>query len=96
MAQWQRTLYMADVWDSCDIPLVAREATKRLEALAPFSDEDVEFEKQDLIDELRSLAEDPLADNHDFDEVWARVYDWADTPLDNEWNGKKVCWVKTQ
>jgi hypothetical protein len=86
---------MKDVWDSGDIPLVARTAADRLEVLAPFGGNYLDDEKLDLVDELRALAEDEGATTSDFDNVWGRVYDWADTPLDSSFGGKKVCWVAT-
>jgi hypothetical protein len=95
MAKWQRTLDIRDVWDSGDIPLVANIAADRLAHLARFDDENLEDEKQNLADELRDLSEDPKATANDFDDVWSRVYDWADRSLDSQWNGRKVCWIKT-
>lgn len=97
MAQWQRTLNVTDVWESEDIPLIARTAADRLEKLLPFTEEFyfIENKRLELVDELRALAEDPEADARDFDYIWQEVYDWADTPLDEKWNGKKVCWIKT-
>jgi hypothetical protein len=97
MAQWQRTLDVKDVWESEDIHLIAQTAADRLQALTPLTDEFywLEDKRLELIDELRALAEDENADTRDFDYVWNDLYDWADTPLDENWNGKKVCWVKT-
>ena len=94
MADWQRRLDMKDVWESGDIPLIARTAADRLEALAPFGSY-LDDEKLDLVDELRGLADDSEATIGDFNNVWDRVYDWADTPLDSRFNGKKVCWIAT-
>lgn len=30
-----------------------------------------------------------------FDSAMYDLYEWADTALDENWNGKKMCWVKT-
>lgn len=96
MSQWQRTLKMTDVWNSEDIPLIARTAAQKLKSLPPFVGfPEVEEEKLDLIEELESLAEDPETTAEDFDDVWSRVYDWGDGQLDSWWNGKKVCWIQT-
>lgn len=96
MANWQRTLDIKDVWDSEDIPLIARTAADRLEALKPLLGHPYLEEKRlELVEELRDLADGSDANAFDFDYVWAGVYDWADTSLDGKWNGKKVCWVKT-
>lgn len=96
MANWQRTLKMRDVWDSEDIRLIARTAADRLENLTPFeSGSDVEETRLDLVADLRGLANDPGTTTRDFDSAWAGVYDWGDTSLDTNWNGKKVCWIQT-
>jgi hypothetical protein len=96
MANWQRTLDVSDVWDDGDIPTIAKLAADRLEKIDPFPEgSDEEETRLDLIEELREVADDPEASPRDFDYVWEHVYDWADTSLDGNWNGKKVCWIKT-
>jgi len=100
MAQWQRKLKLKDVWNDVDdgkmtVQELAGIVANRLEKLKDFGDEDVDFEKQDIVDEFKGLSEDPGADLNDFNNVMCSLYDWADIPLDNEWPGKKVCWVET-
>ena len=95
MAQWRRKLKLKDVWngigDGKMTPQkLASVVANRLKKLKDFGDEDIDFEKQDIVDEFEGLSEDPEADFDDFDNVMYSLYNWADTPLDNEWPGKKV------
>jgi hypothetical protein len=95
MANWQRTLRIGDI--SGDAPLAekARGIADALEALKPFpaKHEEVNEQREDLVNEFRSLANDPAIDEELFDELMEQLYDWADTPLDANWPPKKVCWI---
>ncbi len=95
MTQWQRRLPLKDVWDSKDVPLIANTIAERLKALADFGDSGLDEQKVELAEEFAHLASDPLADADEFDDLMEQLYDWADTKLDDNWNGKKVCWVAT-
>lgn len=101
MADWQRTLHIEEEWneakdDKIDIWTLAKTVADKLRKLAPFPGfDDINDERDSIADELEGFAEDPDGDKDDFDCIMTRLYDWADTPLDSNWNGKKVCWVKT-
>lgn len=98
MAQWQRTLVICDVWDRPNGETIAQLAAiiaDRIRELKPFGLPDLDAEREDVAAEFQDVAEDPCATSGDFDEAMERLYDWADTPLDAAWNGKKACWVKT-
>lgn len=98
MANWQRTLDVKDVWDSGDNRLIVRTAASRLKNLVPFPESlwpTIEARRLELVEELEDLSDDPETTTRDFDYVWSDLYDWADTSLDDKWNGMKVCWVKT-
>ncbi|MFL6709257.1 MAG: hypothetical protein ACJ8HI_13725 [Massilia sp.] len=96
MADWQRTLPLKDVWPSRDPRIIAAVIAERLSKLAPLAVDHVDEERDEIVDEFQSIAADPNASTEDFDDVLCRLYDWADTPLDDDkWNGKKVCWVQT-
>ena len=96
MANWQRKLALKDVWESEDVHLVAKMIAKRLREMKPFGDDyDLDDEKDELADEFEGLSEDKSADTNDFDNVMSSLYDWADTPLDDNWPPKKACWVET-
>ena len=98
-AQWVTTLHLSQEWKQADddeitVHQLAKAAAKKLKLLdmSKMSDR-VRDERDELVDELEGLADDEDADKDDFDNVWSRVYDWADTPLDDKFNGKKVCWI---
>ena len=100
MANWQRHLNVADVWASDNVKLVARIAAERLAAMQPFDDYPfIEDERLAIVKALNEVAEASNPSVEWFDDVWRRLYDWADTSFDrdyNDINAKKVCWVSTQ
>lgn len=100
MAQWQRTIRLQPTWDKAksheiSIQELAAVISKKLKALRPFNDDYIDSERDNLVDEFEGLAEDESADREDFDDIMCRLYDWGDMKLDNDWNGKKVCWIDT-
>jgi hypothetical protein len=100
MADWQRTLDLADLWQAeangeMTTSEVAAKLAERLKALKPFGVESVDSERDDLVEEFTSMGEDPETDSDDFNYVMDQLYDWADTSLDGRVGGKKVCWIKT-
>ena len=99
MANWQRTLDLMPEWNMAknnemSTQSLALVVADRLSCLRPLGG-NIEQERLDIIGEFVDLSKDDSADNDDFDLIFERLYDWADTPLDTNWNGKKVCWVKT-
>lgn len=106
MADWQRELDLTDLWKKEEageitVQEIAKELAKRLEALAPFGfkNEGLDHEKENLVGEFEDIANDPSADQSDFNYLMDVLYDWADTPLVGAFSGKrsnkKACWVKT-
>jgi hypothetical protein len=95
VAQWQRTLNIKDVWDTHDIPLIARTISDRLGLLPPLGDAYIDERRDELREEFADMARDPSINTEEFDAVMRELYDWSDTALDDKWNGRKVCWVKT-
>ena len=93
MTDWQRKIQLGDVWESGDVQLIAKTTADRLETLQPLTFPVLEKRKKVLIKRLRRLENSPAATPKDFDVVWEQLYDWADAPLDERWNGKKVCWI---
>lgn len=57
----------------------------------------------DMADELENeilpmfedLRDTKSEDVEDFDGALYYLYEWADASLDNQWGGKKMCWVST-
>lgn len=95
MANWQRTLNLKDVWDTKEVLLIAKTISDRLRGLRPLDNEHIDYQRQELVEQFADLADDTSSDRGDFDNLMSDLYDWADTPLDREWNGKKVCWIAT-
>lgn len=95
MANWQRTLPLKDIWPTRDPHQIAAAIADRLPKLRPLGDAHLDQTRDHLAEEFKSIAGDPSADAEDFDGAMAQLYDWADTKLDANWNGKKVCWVQT-
>lgn len=100
MANWQSKLDIRDVWNQAQdneisVQELAGTMADRLVDIKPCKDEELIDERDEIIDELRCLAEEETASKDEFDYIMASLYDWADTPLDNEFAGKKACWIWT-
>lgn len=98
MAKWQRKIYLQPHWHQASeheisIQELAGVVAKKLRGIVPFKVEDIESKRLDLVAEFEWLAKSPDSDREDFDFWMEELYDWGDTRLDNEWNGKKVCWI---
>ena len=95
MANWQRTLNLKDIWPTNDPQRIASAIAERLLRLEPFSDPSLNRMRDEFAFEFGSMANDSNVDTDDFDDAMERLYDWADTRLDDVWDGKRVCWVQT-
>lgn len=95
MANWQRELNIKEVWQREPPPYeIAAAIATGLKAMQPLPSKSVESTRKELIEAFEWLAEDKCQDVAEFDFNMRQLYDWADTPLDASWNGKKVCWVR--
>lgn len=99
MAQWQRTLDISEPFQAAktgniSVQNLAGKVSSSLRELQPF-DGPLDDEKTEVIEEFARLAKLPQPSVEQFDDVMETLYDWADTPLDTHWNGRKACWVKT-
>lgn len=99
MANWQRELNIKESWllakeGTIVIQALAGEIAKKLKTMKPLNNEVIDHERLEIADEFLAISEDSEADTEAFDYTMERLYDWADTPLDERWNGKKACWVK--
>ena len=102
MAQWLRTLNLVDVWQLASEREItpqhlSKVVAERLSALKKFGDEAIDWQTENLVEEFQSFAEEDVdsVSFDDFDYILQGLYDWADSSFDGEWNGMKVCWVKT-
>ena len=99
MANWQRRLKIKkefEQYNDNEITLsqFAKAVSDKLLALEPLPGV-IDLERLRLAEEFKAFSEETDPEEGDFDELAEQLYDWADTPLDDHWNGKKVCWVET-
>ena len=101
MAKWQKSLKIADEWKAAQEKTISTQelATRisvKLGAMVPIKDdEDLEEQRLELVANFKSFGEDPEGSVDEFDSIMSELYDWADTPLDDQFGGKKLCWVAT-
>ncbi len=100
MADWQRKLEIADLHNgyragTVSVSDLASGVADRLAKLSAFNNEDLDTERDEIVEEFRCLSKENDPNIDDYDEVLERLYNWADTPLSNDWNPQKVCWVAT-
>lgn len=94
MSRWQRTINLADVWETENVQLIAKTISERLKSIQSLGVEYIDRERLSLAEEFADIAQDQSAGTDDFDNVMQCLYDWADQPLDDTvLNGKKVCWI---
>lgn len=98
MAKWQRSLKLNPEWEQCQSGEISRQElaasiARKLKAMRPLPPSDYDAEREELADVFEDMAEDGDLSEDEFNGVMHDLYDWGDTPLDDNWNGKKVCWV---
>ena len=102
MANWQRRVRLNPEWDKArdgeiTYQQLAVVIAKRLRALRPFKAEfdNLNEELAEIADEFEWLGTNAGTAAKDTDGVMHSLYDWGDQRLDDNWNGKKVCWIDT-
>jgi hypothetical protein len=102
MADWKRKLNLLPEWDMAKEGKIttaelATSVADKIRNLEPFPEEHRSLnEELELIEfDFREAGKDPDLDVDDFDSLMDTLYDWADTPLDDKWNGAKACWIMT-
>ena len=102
MANWQFHLNLHDKWDTDDVHEISVDACEKIEALL----KEIRLRQHPIYQELAAVLEDILCDfeivrddlgasEDDLNNVLESLYDWGDTPLDNQLGGKKMCWIDT-
>ena len=99
MANWLRTLDVADAWDAVGddetkIVDLCKVVVSKLNALDPFADTDIEDEKVELVHQFEEMIDTDCQDFNDFNYTWECLYDWADQTYFFNGERGKVCWVK--
>lgn len=104
MAKWQFTLDFKPFWKKTSPHIAAGLIAIDIKALLPkirerkaeiYQDMAAELEDEilPLFEELAEHEEDD--DVELFDSAMYALYEWADTSLDNQFGGRKMCWVST-
>jgi hypothetical protein len=112
MADWQTKLILTDIWDkssneTAETGMVpdwfVTELIKRLETLLEEIKKNTDIkirsmaeDLEEIIIEITCMKSPEGIDKDDFKAVWDNLYDWADTPLDRNFGGKKMCWIATR
>lgn len=102
MANWQRTVRLNPEWDQAKdgeitCQQLAKSISAKLRMIQPFKSEleEVTDSLAEIIDHFDALAEDGSAGIREIDCAMQELYDWGDMRIDDNWNGKKVCWIDT-
>jgi oligoendopeptidase F len=95
MSQWQSRLDLKDLWKKRDegsisIKELAQEVAKRIRKNKFYK------KYEEVLEEIAIAFEDCEEDVEEFDNILNDLYDWADIPLDNNFGGKKICWISTR
>lgn len=98
MPDWQNTLTLEKFRSALEgsVPPygAAREIAELLPNMKRGLTPSLVDERDEIADAFKSFADDASGDHEDFNTIMERLYKWADTRLDDEWNGKKVCWIQ--
>lgn len=95
MSKWQRQLSLKDVWPTRDVALIAKTIADRLGRIEPLGEPHIDWQREDLAEQFADIATDSSPDIEEFNCLMSDLYDWADTKIDGQWNGKAVCWIAT-
>lgn len=101
MANWKRKLDISVEWQKADkdeitVQELAQVIANKLTDLPDFPDEEeINLEKEDIIEAFIDLSEDKNATTDSFDSLMEELYNWGDNNLDDNWPPTKVCWIGT-
>jgi hypothetical protein len=106
MADWQRKIYLNPEWEQAktgDITLqsLAASIARKLGKVKDFSRDrmtdpnPLDDERDEIVERFKDLAAEIDPSREDLDDVMIDLYDWGDTRLDDQWPGKKACWIDT-
>ena len=86
MTNWQRELNLVNIWfefkaGNLTVNDSALKIAKALERLKPFNNEDLDYEKQGIVDSFMNLAFDNEAKVECIDSLMNELYDWANNKI---------------
>lgn len=98
MAKWQSRIELADLWEARErdeltiVQLAKAVAVRiRVSGLAWFRFGGEGSDLDTIADSFDSCGDDV----EEFDSYLEELYDWGDEALDDQWNGRKRCWINT-
>jgi hypothetical protein len=96
MANWVHRINLKQAWAKADEDENFRALSKVVIDKLKMIDfgPDYNYDRDEIINEFQYLIDDEESNINDFNSLWNTFYDFADTPLDNKWNGKKLLWVE--
>lgn len=98
MANWQRTLELSDVYHHdkpiCELSGIVADRLRKIKV--PDDEDALADQQEEIASDFEMLAKDPKATANEFDEIMSELYDWADTPFDDGWPCRRLCWVNTR
>jgi len=101
MSQWQRKISLLPEWEQAQNKEIttrqlAAVVAQRIKAVEPLRQwPGAEAKRLSLVAGFEMLAKAKRVTRPEFNGWMAALYDWADTKLDREWNGKAVAWIET-
>lgn len=102
MANRQFHLNLRDKWETGDVHEITVDACEKITALIGEIRQRTNPIYAEMADELEAILcdfetvrDDPDAGEDDFNGVLEDLYEWGDTPLDDQRGGKKMCWIDT-
>jgi hypothetical protein len=96
MARWKHTLRIKEEWNACkegaiSVTELTQVIIKKLKDLSIEND----YELEDILDEFQIFVDDDSQDKDEFDDIWERLYDWADQQIDLGFERfAKLCWIE--
>jgi len=100
MPKWVNHVRVKKEWEEGDVRKVSAKIGSELRRidLSSLTEEDTFLEDSrlamiDYFEDISNRTEDTSFT--EFNILMEDLYDWADTPLDGEWNGKKLAWIET-
>jgi len=97
MSHWTHKLDIRDAWkkaeDDDDFKALSKVIVEKLEKI-DFGP-DLNYERDGIVEAFKDLIDDVAATVGEFDSLLSELYDFGDTPLDNNWPQKRVLWIET-
>jgi hypothetical protein len=96
MANWQHRLKLKDISEAYDRKEIdskeaGKKTSERIKQLAEHLIPAYASYKEEFLEIAYQF--ESVEDQDDYNNCLEQLYDLGDTKLDNEWPGKKLCWI---